>query len=179
MNQPTPLYLASLIEAKWCSIEQFSFPSECAKHWLLEQGSLSRRLGEHCGHLSVEVLNNHMVDSQRLRDDELKLLSRQNCLVREVILQGDAQEWVLGRTLIPSDTLVDPQHDLSQQGEVPLGITVFSAEKVKRDALEVAQVETPHGPLLARRSRLWMNNKPMLVAELFLPNAPIYVKECQ
>ncbi|NMV42792.1 chorismate lyase, partial [Vibrio parahaemolyticus] len=30
---------------------------------------------------------------------------------------------------------------------------------------------------LARRSRLWMNHKPRLVAELFLSNSPVYAKE--
>ncbi|GAL16251.1 hypothetical protein JCM19233_7274 [Vibrio astriarenae] len=30
--------------------------------------------------------------------------------------------------------------------------------------------------LLARRSRLWVAGSPILVAELFLPNAPIYAQ---
>ncbi|WP_227631617.1 chorismate lyase [Klebsiella pneumoniae] len=53
----------------------------------------------------------------------------------------------------------------------------FSADNVKRDALQVGWVETELGRLLARRSRLWMNNKPMLVTELFLATSPIYSKE--
>ena len=40
----------------------------------------------------------------------------------------------------------------------------------------VGWAETPDGKMLARRSRLWMNHKPMLVAELFLPTAPMYTK---
>ena len=69
------------------------------------------------------------------------------------------------------------QFDLTSQGEIPLGLTVFNAENVKRDALQVGWAETPDGQFLARRSRLWMNHKPMLVAELFLPTAPMYSKE--
>ncbi|MCL4160667.1 UNVERIFIED_CONTAM: hypothetical protein GTU68_040621, partial [Idotea baltica] len=91
---------------------------------------------------------------------------------------GDDEPWVLGRTLIPRVTLEDHQHsDLSQQGNVPLGLTVFSAENVERDALQVGWVIAGDERLLARRSRLWMNHKPMLVAELFLPTSPIYSKE--
>ncbi len=56
-------------------------------------------------------------------------------------------------------------------------MTVFGADKVMRDALQVGWVNTPDGRLLSRRSRLWMNDKPMLVAELFLSDSPVYSKE--
>ncbi len=62
---------------------------------------------------------------------------------------------VLGRTLIPRVTLEDQHSDLSQQGNVPLGLTVFSAENVERDALQVGWVIAGDERLLARRS-LWM-----------------------
>lgn len=177
MNQPTSRYFASLLEVKWFKPEQFEFPSESAKHWLEEQGSLSRRLQQHCQELTVELLQNQIVTARTLKQDESQLLSEQDCLLREVILRGDSDEWVIGRTLIPCTTLVDQPYDLAQQGDIPLGLTVFSANNVERDSLEVGWVVLPQGRLLARRSRLWMNHKPMLVAELFLSNAPIYVKE--
>ena len=107
----------------------------------------------------------------------MTLLSGEVCLRRKVILKGDQVSWVYGRTLIPLSSLQDQPHDLTRQGHVPLGITVFSAQSVHRDKLQVARVMTEKGELFARRSRLWMNEKPMLVAELFLPNAPIYSKE--
>ncbi len=161
----------------WQNTENFNFPSESAKQWLMEQGSLSRRLGACCQHLSVELLHNQTVEQENLKDDEKQLLSSLDCLLREVVLQGDGSPWVLGRTLIPRETLQDQPYDLSRQGEIPLGLTVFSADNVKRDALQVGWVESEQGLLLARRSRLWMNHKPMLVAELFLPTSPIYSKE--
>ncbi|MGF1845057.1 chorismate lyase [Vibrio clamense] len=177
MNQLTAPYLSYLLEVEWQKIENFVFPSEFAKQWLLEQGSLSRRLGEHCQNLTVELLHNQIVDMSVLKDDETSLLSPQECLLREVVLSGDKQAWVVGRTLIPRSTLIDQQYDLARQGDIPLGLTVFSADAVKRDGLQVGVIMTPDGPLLARRSRLWMNHKPMLVAELFLPTSPIYSKE--
>ncbi len=54
MNQPTSLYLTSLLEVEWQNPEDFEFPNEFAKHWLEEKGSLSRRLGQHCQRLTVE-----------------------------------------------------------------------------------------------------------------------------
>lgn len=45
------------------------------------------------------------------------------------------------------------------------------------DQLHLATISSPLGELAARSSRLWMNQKPMLVAELFLPPSPIYRKE--
>ena len=177
MNQPTSLYLASLLEVEWQNPEDFEFPNEFAQHWLEEQGSLSRRLGQHCQHLTVELLHNQIVTAKTLKQDESQLLSEQDCLLREVILCGDNTDWVIGRTLIPRSTLVDQQYDLAQQGDIPLGLTVFSADNVERDALQIGWVTLPRGRFLARRSRLWMNHKPMLVAELFLPNSPVYAKE--
>lgn len=177
MNQPTSLYLTSLLEVEWQKPEEFAFPDESAKHWLEEQGSLSRRLKQHCQALTVELLQNQIITAQTLKYDESQLLSEQDCLLREVVLCGDDSPWVIGRTLIPRTTLVDQQYDLAQQGDIPLGLTVFSADNVERDSLQIGWVNLPHGRFLARRSRLWMNHKPMLVAELFLSHSPIYAKE--
>ncbi|MGB1322353.1 MAG: chorismate lyase [Vibrio gallaecicus] len=177
MNQSIPLYLNLLMNVDWQNTETFAFPSKTAQRWLMEQGSLSRLLEKHCQHLSVELLHNQVIESSLLKEDEETLLSSSDCLLRKVILQGDDVEWVIGRTLIPRITLEDQSYDLSQQGNIPLGLTVFSAENVKRDALQVGWVDIEGVRLLARRSRLWMNHKPMLVAELFLPESPIYAKE--
>lgn len=161
----------------WQSTENFDFPNETTKEWLIDQSSLSLKLGKCCQHLSVELLYNQVIEESMLQEDEEHLLSSFDCLLRKVILKGDDKPWVLGRTLIPRVTLEDRQHaDLSQQGNVPLGLTVFSAENVGRDALQIGWVIIGNERLLARRSRLWINNKPMLVAELFLPTSPIHSK---
>lgn len=171
------LCLDSLEQVDWLSPEEFNFPDSNAKGWLLEIGSLSRRLSEHCHNLTVNLQYNHWVEGASLSDSEAMLLNAEKCLLRKVILQGDGNSWVVGRTLIPQSSIQGQPHDLEQQGETPLGLTVFNAENVMRDALQVGWVETCDGYLLARRSRLWMNNKPMLVAELFLSDSPVYSKE--
>lgn len=174
MNQLYAFYLDSLQTMEWQPLESFVFPTSLAETWLMEQGSLSHRLEQHCDDLSISQVRQKRVDADYLTVSESALISKHECLVREVVLCGDAQEWVLGRTLIPKPSLRNNDIDLSSQGDIPLGITVFSAENVRRDHLQLGCVNTDNGPLLARRSRLWMNEKPMLVAELFLPDSPIY-----
>ena len=179
MNLSASPYLSALLQVNWQDPSDFEFPSEQSKHWLLELGSLSRLLNLHCEELSVDLLHNRIVKAERLNAQEISLLSSEQCLLRKVMLKGDGAPWVLGRTLIPNSSIATQHYDLTEQGEIPLGFTVFSAQTVKRDALQVGWAETEQGYLLARRSRLWMNNKPMLVAELFLPASPVYIKECQ
>ncbi|WP_162063566.1 chorismate lyase [Vibrio taketomensis] len=177
MNQMIALYLSSLRQVEWQQPENFIFPTHIAREWLLEQGSLSRLLETYCQQLNVDLFHNDQVEANQLDSQESLLLANEPCLLRKVVLKGDGQPWLIGRTLIPESSLTDQPHDLRQQGEIPLGLTVFSSQHVKRDALQVGWAHTPNGLCLARRSRLWMNHKPMLVAELFLPDAPIYSKE--
>lgn len=174
MDELRSLYFTALKNVSWQQPDCFSFEDNRSRQWLMESGSLSRLLAQECQTLSVNLLTNETVVAGKLSTQERGCLAAEDCLVREVILSGDDHEWVLGRTLIPLSSMQDQQHDLAKQGDIPLGLTVFSAENVKRDALEVGWAETPQGRLLARRSRLWMNHKPMLVAELFLPNSPMY-----
>ncbi|KHT47125.1 chorismate lyase [Vibrio sinaloensis] len=177
MNQLIALYLSALRQVSWQEPAEFNFPDAISKQWLLEQGSLSRLLSSYCDGLTVDLVHNKIVKAEKLNHQEVDLLNQEPCLLRKVVLNGDGEAWVLGRTLIPLSSMEDQQHDLTQQGEIPLGLTVFSADNVKRDALQVGWANTPQGDMLARRSRLWMNHKPMLVAELFLPTAPMYTKE--
>ncbi|PAR65565.1 chorismate lyase [Vibrio cholerae] len=177
MNQLTSLYLAALNRVTWQQPDDIEFPAPLAQQWLLEQGSLSRRMATQCEHLTVDLLSNQIMPADTLSYDETQLLASEEYLLRQVIIYGDQQPWVFGHTLIPRSSMHNQPFDFTQQGKIPLGLTVFSADNVKRDALQVGWVETELGRLLARRSRLWMNNKPMLVAELFLATSPIYSKE--
>jgi len=177
MNQSFSLYLTVLSQVNWVAPEEFTFPDTNSKSWLLEQGSLSRRFSHHCQNLTVDLLQNCWVEASSLNASEKGLLKQERCLLRQVVLQGDEHDWMVASTLIPLSSIQDQSHNLEQQGEIPLGLTVFSADNVKRDALQVGWAETPEGLLLARRSRLWMNHKPMLVAELFLSESPVYSKE--
>lgn len=178
MNQPISPYLSALNEITWQNIDDFSFPSQNIRDWLLEQGSLSRRLRSHCSALKVDLQFHQWLSGSYLTNDEETLLdSPADCLLRRVLLRGDEQPWVIGSTLIPQATAEDQSYNLSNLGEIPLGETVFKADVVDRDCLQLSRVQIDDVVLYARRSRLWMNHKPMLVTELFLPFAPIYRQE--
>ncbi len=179
MNQSTSLYLSALRQADWQDPEKFCFPNHISKNWLLEKGSLSRLLESHCQVLSVDLLHNKVVKAEKLNSQEVELLQREPCLLRKVVLKGDTCPWVLGRTLIPQSSMDGHEFDFTRQGETPLGLTVFTSDDIKRDSLQVGWAKTADGNFLARRSRLWVNQKPMLIAELFLPSAPLYNEESE
>ena len=105
MNQFTSLYLSALRQVEWQDPDKFSFPTQNAKNWLLEQGSLSRLLEAHCQTLSVDLLHNKVVKAEKLNPQEIELLAQEECLLRKVVLKGDGNAWVLGRTLIPQSSM--------------------------------------------------------------------------
>ncbi len=177
MTEQTSLYITALKKIDWQDVNQFEAPEDVSLGWLLEKGSLSRRLEKKCRALTVSLLRNTMIAPDKVVPQEKELLGESHCLLREVVLCGDNCNWVIGRTLIPEPSLEKQPYNLMQQGTVPLGLTVFSVDNVSRDHLQLGWAELPDGKLIARRSRLWMNHKPMLVAELFLPDSPIYSKE--
>lgn len=179
MSKFKQLYKPLLARAKWQAPEETAIEGTEFGHWLLEPDSLSRRFQRYCEHFSVSLIEQFRVDPSQLTDDERSLIGDGDCLVRKVVLKGDGEPWVFARTLIPLSTLTGPERDLERLGEMPLGFRVFTDRSARRDALMVANVGTKDEPMWARRSRLWINDKPLLVAELFLEAAPVYAKETQ
>ncbi|WP_038185523.1 chorismate lyase [Vibrio rhizosphaerae] len=178
MHQSVSPYLSLLNQIIWQECENFYFPTPKIRYWLQEPGSLSQLMKNYCQTLSVEVLRHDWEKTSWLSAQEQDLLdSPQRCLIRQVLLSGDETPWVIGYTLIPQLEQSDLSNPIFQLGATSLGDFVFQSEDVQRDALQVAKVDTEDGVLWARRSRLWMANQPMLVTELFLPDAPVYVKE--
>lgn len=168
----------------WQQVQSFTFADTFDPSWLQEQGSLSRLFSKQCNELTAHLVTQRILSSDLLTDFQSAMLfspdaPAEECLLREVVLTADNTPWLLGSTLIPRSSLSDEQFDLTMQGEVPLGLTVFQAEQVARDGLHLGKINCELGDLAARSSRLWMNQKPMLVAELFLPPSPIYRKDSQ
>ncbi len=171
MSEFKRLYKPLLEQVVWSSpavLEQRSCP---VSNWLLDMTSLSRRFQQHCAKLTVDLVEQVNVDVDSLSPEEQALLGTSGCLVRKVVLKGDGVPWLLGRTLIPFSTLTGEEKDLAQLGDMPLGLRVFQDAQARRDAVVVSQVGDG---LWARRSRLWLNEKPMLVSEVFLADAPLY-----
>ncbi|MGF1680880.1 chorismate lyase [Photobacterium minamisatsumaniensis] len=178
MSKFKQLYKPLLDGAQWQAPHEAAIEGTEFGHWLLELDSLSRRFERHCTQFTVSLIEQVKIEPEQLQPDERALIGDSACLLRKVVLLGDGQPWVFARTLIPVTTLTGQEQDLAQLGEMPLGFRIFTDRTARRDALVVANVSTGPDPLWARRSRLWINDKPMLVAELFLQDAPMY-KETQ
>jgi chorismate--pyruvate lyase len=149
------------------------------RRWLLDEGSLTRRLQDLSGG-SFRV--------QRLRQcwqvplpSERRLLdldTRQAGLVREVALYCKGQAWVFARSVIPAATLTGPLRHLRYLQNQSLGALIFQNPRLQRSSFELCllppnatYIDAPlrqQQPAWARRSRFALGGKSLLVSEVFL-----------
>lgn len=141
--------------------------------WLMELGSMTRRFERHCGRVHVEPQRECFITRDRLPEEAAHLPHSERYWLREIVLLGDDQPWLLGRTVIPQETLSGPDQALVDLGTLPLGRYLFSSNNLTRDYIDVGQ----QNGLWARRSRLCLAGKPLLLTELFLPACPLYAVE--
>lgn len=159
--------VALLQSVEWLSV----IPEEVSQEmlgWLLEQGSMTERFERHCQRVTVEPYQQCFV--QRLGEEEGLLPASERYWLREITLYGDGTPWLIGRTVIPQQTLSGPELALVDIGSVPIGRYLFSGDRLTRDAIQIGR----QGRLWARRSSLRLAGKPLLLTELFLPDAPLY-----
>ena len=154
--------------------------------WLYDHNSLTKKLESQCSKFSVKV-------KQQVNVKPSKLLSRyfqkeEKILVREVFLFCDDIAVVFAQTEIPFSTLTEHQTELAQIGDQSLGKFLFQDPSMLRGQIEVTEFkegsifhqladdlkQTASNSLWARRSLFYVNNKPLLVSELFLPASGIY-----
>lgn len=150
--------------------------------WLLDEGSLTARLIEHSERaFDVELLQQGwgegFVGEYRLLNSPL----RQKMLVREVILRGAGRPWVFARSLVPVTSLQGRLKALKQLDNRPLGALLFQDPHMARGPIQVAEILPEHGylhpqaqsvqptPLWGRRSVFYLDQQPLLVSEVFLP----------
>ena len=140
-----------------------------ARDWLFDSGSLTARLKTLSeGKFAVEV-----VDESWLVFSELRFRSRFGPVApghrfwsRRVVLLGNGVPWVFANTLIPSHSLEGDLEQIIRLGTRPLGEYLFSQPELTRSEIEVKEIaEQSWG----RRSWFFLNAKPVLVAEYFLP----------
>lgn len=153
------------------------------RDWLFDATSLTRRVREACtGRFRVRM---ERQDWGRPRLDEYRALALRmprRALIREVHLLCDERPWIFARTIIPASTLRGPQRRLLRLGERPLGAVLFADPCMRRGPVEVAEIPLGHPLYVAavqglkgrpaviwgRRSVFWVNDKPLLVSEIFL-----------
>ena len=152
--------------------------------WLFDVASLTQRLRQVCqGRFQVQVVS--QARARPLRDERCTLGMRDHeyAVVRMVYLLCDGQPWVFARTIIPLHTLSGAQRRLRRLGTKPLGEMLFSDHSMRRSNVEVARL-VPGGMLFGlatadlvqqpqavwgRRSVFYLQHKPLLVGEIFLP----------
>ncbi|KAA9003307.1 chorismate lyase [Affinibrenneria salicis] len=161
--------LAILHAVQWLSQPPSSLPVALLD-WLMEKGSMTQRLEQHCSRVSVRLCREGYVAPPSLGDECEQLPASERYWLREVVLYGDETPWLFGRTLVPSQTLSGAQRALTEIGSVPLGRYLFNKRSPERDYIHIGS----HGGLWARRSRLRLSGNPLLLTELFLPEAPVY-----
>ena len=119
--------------------------------------------------------------------DESKILHLRSggySLLRETFLMCGTNPWVYARTIIPPHTLLGSRR-LAYWGTKPLGYYLFSDKLTYRGKIEIAELKTstiPYPPiynlaieednlLWGRRSIFYIKGKPLLLTEIFLPEA--------
>ena len=158
-------------------------------NWLLDPGSLTARLIKVCpGRFRVQVLSQTWQAPLHNEIKRLGMRERQMSFIREVYLYCNDQPWVFARTVIPRKTLSGKQRHLADLGSRPLGAVLFADPHMHRDEIEVtclhAKEQLYHKAVAAlsqrpasiwgRRSVFYLNNKQLLVSEIFLPGVARY-----
>lgn len=154
--------------------------------WLTDAGSLTRLLQWHCENpFSVRLLSSQW---QKPLVDEALLLQRdlhKVAMVREVLLMDGVQPQIYARTVIPAKTYHSLRRRFDGLGSQSLGEMLFTDPSLTRGPIEVACLragqllfEKAASYLLQRPDNLWgrrscfyLNGKPILVNEIFLPSA--------
>ncbi|WP_336279495.1 chorismate lyase [Bartonella sp. CB175] len=154
---------------KWLSDQDPPVPVEI-RDWLMESGSMTRRFEKHCMYIRVEPQREFFITRDKLKEEAEHLPNSSCYWLREVVLMGDNKPWLLGRTVIPQETLFEHNQALINLGNMPLGHYLFSNNELTRDYIHIGRQNT----LWARRSRLRLTGKPLLITELFLADSPLY-----
>jgi chorismate--pyruvate lyase len=157
--------------------------------WLLDSGSLTRRLRGLCpGQFRVKIITQGWAAPLINEAHHLNIAAQRRIFRREVVLYCGERPMVYARTVIPARTLRGRLSHLANLGEKPLGEVLFTDPHILRRDLEIARLqpgellfESARGALLdrqenaintiwARRSTFAYHDKQLLVSEIFLPN---------
>jgi chorismate--pyruvate lyase len=157
------------------------------RQWLIERGSLTKRLQSKTKRFQVQPLSLHhglpYLDESAL----LGLVPYHQALLRDVMLMDDKQPLVFAHSVLPHRSLRGAWRGLSRLGNKPLGAALFADPRVLRAPLQYKKIsrhhvlyqqaaqQVDHLPpyLWARRSIFQLNSayqhQTIMVTEVFLP----------
>lgn len=151
--------------------------------WLRDQGSLTHRIQQRCTRFAVRNIHSGLA---RITPDESTLLNiatRQLAYTRDVFLYADDQAVVYAHSVFAHEHLYGAWAIVRSLGNKPLGAMLFANPLIERKLLHykalrgshplyqraATQLNDPPDRLWARRSLFYMNDAPLLVNEVFLP----------
>ena len=153
------------------------------RHWLLDRGSLTRRIQLRCDRFQVELLSQCITALDRDERAISGVRAGARCVMREVSLNCGQRAVVFAHSVAARRALRGPWRMLATLGARPLGAALFADPRVKRHALRFRQLgprhelyrracrllEHPPACLWARRSLFVRRGARLLVTEVFLP----------
>jgi len=151
-------------------VPSWALPYE-TKSWILDKGSLTKRLIAASNEsFCVKVIYQGRAYPHLDETKNLNISQREKALVREVELVCDGVVWVRARSVIPISTMTGPERELNILGNRPLGAYLFKSKTMRRSNLELCRFNIDEGKqIYGRRSIFYLNSKPLLVSEFFMP----------
>ncbi|OED47523.1 hypothetical protein ACH42_02850 [Endozoicomonas sp. (ex Bugula neritina AB1)] len=150
------------------------------REWLLDSGSLTRRLKSICTKSFKVKLLQQVWGAPSDSEQQFLQCRGERASIREVLLMVDDRPVVFARSVLPESSLTGKNKELLQLGEEPLGDFLFSQPSLVRGQIEIeelpanqfnAHLERPYHQERAwgRRSLFYLNEKAISVCEVFLP----------
>ena len=148
--------------------------------WLIDDGSLTRKLvALSKDQFEVEVLRQDAATPDASEANALKMTQQTPVTIREVVLKGRGHPWIFARSILPMSTMTGRLAGLRTLSNQPLGELLFQDPSMTREPLEVAclparvlsvpaALAAGDESLWARRSVFFLDQKPLLVSEVFL-----------
>jgi len=167
------------------SLWQNRLSESCARYrpWLLDRGSLTRRIQARCAAFSVRHVQQQYGVAMPSERHMVALKHHSRALLRDVFLYCNDTPLVFAHSVLPAASLHGNWQSLGRLGSKPLGAMLFSNPRVRRTPLcfkklnrrhalyrlACAALPNPPASLWARRSVFYMESRPILVTEVFLP----------
>ncbi len=154
--------------------------AETGSSWLGDDGSLTRKLvALSKDQFEVQVLRQEVATPGAAEANALKMTQQTPVMIREVVLKGRGRPWVFARSILPMTTMTGRLAGLRTLSNQPLGELLFQDPSMTREPLEAAclparilsvpaALAAGDEPLWARRSVFFLDQKPLLVSEVFL-----------
>ncbi|MAA71557.1 MAG: chorismate--pyruvate lyase [Bermanella sp.] len=141
------------------------------RNWLLDSGSLTQNVKDLApGRFSLALLDRRFGRPSLSECKALNIQPRHEAYIREVTLCIDGKAHIYARSIIPRSTLTASERQLLTLQNKPLGEFLFAHKNMRRGPIEIKQGQLNGETVWGRRSIFYVNHKPLLVCEYFLPS---------